>query len=495
MPRRQVGILDNAQARGLITFPEAERIARLLRSQVPSLRQVLTAPALALPGTPAPVPGASADDPALIQYTSGSTGAPKGVLLSHANILANIRAVGEVLSIGPADVVVSWLPLYHDMGLIGSWLGEVEEIVGAIPGIRKGCVAAFGVHDPAIGTERLVVIAESRETDQARRSQLQADVLDRVVAALGSPADTVVIGLPGSVLKTSSGKIRRSATKDAYLSGALARGRPSARAQWIRLFASDLRARLGRATRRGKDLLLGGYLGCLLLLTMPALWALVLLAPSARAADRLVRLWCRVMLALAGCDIRLEGQEHLAGTEPAVLAANHGSYLDAVALLAALPEDFRFVAKHELLRAPLVGSVIRKAGHLTVERAARAQSVADAERVTAALRRGMSVMVFPEGTFVRSPGILPFRLGAFKSAVETGRPVIPVTIRGTRDILPADEWLPRPGPVTVAVSPPLRSRGSSWPDIVSLRDEARAEIARRSGERLVGTRVIGSSPT
>jgi 1-acyl-sn-glycerol-3-phosphate acyltransferase len=201
-----------------------------------------------------------------------------------------------------------------------------------------------------------------------------------------------------------------------------------------------------------------------------------------------------VILALAGCDVRVEGAAHLAAAQPAILAANHSSYLDVVVLLAALPADFRLVAKRELLRAPLVGSVIRKAGHLTVERAAGPQSVADAERVTAALRRGMSVLVFPEGTFLRSPGILPFRLGAFKSAVETGCPVIPVTIRGTRDVLPADEWLPRPGPVTVAVSPPFRPRGSEWADIVRLRDETRAEIARRSGERLVGTWASGRVP-
>jgi 1-acyl-sn-glycerol-3-phosphate acyltransferase len=196
------------------------------------------------------------------------------------------------------------------------------------------------------------------------------------------------------------------------------------------------------------------------------------------------------VLALAGCDTSIEGQEHLGGAGPVVLAANHSSYLDVVVLLAALPADFRFVAKRELLRTPLVGRVIRKVGHLTVERAAGSQSVADAERVTAALRRGLPVLVFPEGTFVRAPGILPFRLGAFKSAVETGCPVIPVTLRGTRDILPAEEWLPRPGPVKLVVSPPLKARGSEWTDMVDLRDRARLEIARRSGEPLVGARTV-----
>ena len=718
--RRQMGILDNAEARALITFPEAIRVAGLLRSELRSLRHVFAAAALALPDTTAPMPGARTGDPALIQYTSGSTGAPKGVLLTHANILANIRAIGEALRIGPDDVAVSWLPLYHDMGLIGSWLGalyfgipivilsplaflsrpvrwlsalhahrgtlsaapnfafdlcvrkvtdaeiegldlsawrlalngsepviaetierfagrfapigfrpeamcpvyglaeasvaltapalgvqprvdtvrrepfqqrglaqparsddpsplrlvgcgrplprhevrivdragqpvgervegriefrgpsvtsgyfrnpkitraalhegwmdsgdlgywaegdlfvtgrqkdliikagrnlypqEVEEIVSAVAGIRKGCVAAFGVHDPAIGTERLVVIAESREHDPLRRSELQAAVMDAVVAALGLPADAVVIAQPGAVLKTSSGKIRRGATKDAYLTGTMARGRPSARIQWARLLLGAVRARLRRAAGWARDLIFAGYLGSLLLLTMPALWALVLLAPTARSADRLARLWCRIILALAGCDVRTEGREHLDAGRPSVLVANHASYLDVVVLLAALWLDFRFVAKRELRRAPVVGSVIRRVRHLTVERAAGSQSVADAERVTAALRSGLSVLVFPEGTFARPAGILPFRLGAFKSAVETGVPVVPITIRGTRDILPAGEWLPRPGPVTVAVSPPLRPEGSGWQAIVRLRDQARTEIARRSGEPLL----------
>ena len=63
------------------------------------------------------------NDAALIQYTSGSTGNPKGVLLTHYNLLSNIRAYGKGVQIKPTDVIVSWLPLYHDMGLIGTWFG------------------------------------------------------------------------------------------------------------------------------------------------------------------------------------------------------------------------------------------------------------------------------------------------------------------------------------------------------------------------------------
>ncbi|HEY7653466.1 MAG TPA: AMP-binding protein [Methylomirabilota bacterium] len=715
--RRQVGILQNAAVRAIITFPEALRVAGLLRSRVPSLRYIEAATELERPDMLGHASTARPQDPALIQYTSGSTGDPKGVLLSHGNLLANIRAIGEAIRVRPDDVAVSWLPLYHDMGLIGSWLGalyfgipiailsplaflarparwlhaihthratvsaapnfgfdlcarrisdeeiegldlsswrlamngsepvspatierftrrfvprgfragamcpvyglaeasvaltiptpgagpridtvareafqeagravpaspdepapfhfvscgppltghqvrvvdrtgqplgervegriefcgpsvtegywrnptatravrrdgwmdsgdlgywadgelfitgrqkdlikkagrnlypqEVEDIVGAIPGIRKGCVAAFGVHDPSVGTERLVVVAETRTPGLVERERLRAAVMDGVVAALGVPADVVVIADPHAVLKTSSGKVRRSATRAAYLQGAMGRPGRSVAVQWARLVLGAFGARVRRAARRLPALIRGAYLGALLLLTVPPLWLLVLLAPTGPAADRAVRLWCRLILAMSGCSLRLEGEEHLATRGPVILAANHASYLDVVILLAALPVPFRFVAKRELAGAPLVGRVIRKVGHLTVERGQASRSVADAERVTRALRDGLSVLVFPEGTFVRAPGILPFRLGGFKSAVETGSPVLAVTIRGAREILPADSWLPEPGPITVAVSAPITPERDGWPAMVRLRDGTRTEIIRRSGE-------------
>jgi acyl carrier protein len=109
---RDTGILANAGAVLMVTPPEAHAVARLL------------APAelLATEGAPAPV-AVHADDIAFTQYTSGSTGQPKGVVLTHANLLANIRAMAQAVQATPRDVFVSWLPLYHDVGLIGAWLG------------------------------------------------------------------------------------------------------------------------------------------------------------------------------------------------------------------------------------------------------------------------------------------------------------------------------------------------------------------------------------
>jgi 1-acyl-sn-glycerol-3-phosphate acyltransferase len=348
-------------------------------------------------------------------------------------------------------------------------------------------VAAFGAPDPQAGTERLVVVAETRQDAPAQRERIRALIVERVVDALGVPPDIVVVTGPGTVLKTSSGKIRRSATRTAYVRGTLAAKRRSPRRQWARLVAAGVPAYLGRLAGRARSMVFAAWVGILLLLTLPPLWILVSVLPGARAVARVTQLWCRGILALAGCRLVVAGLDHLPAAGGIVLAANHSSYVDTVALLATLPLEVRFVAKKELLRTPIVRTVIRKVGHLTVDRVDISRSVADAERVTATLRGGAPLLVFPEGTFLGQPGLLPFRLGAFKAAIETGCPVVPVTIHGTRDVLPADTWLPHRGPIEVRIGLPIAAAGSEWRDMVQLRDRVRAEIARSLDDRRAGT--------
>src|SRR5262249_54226346 len=173
-----------------------------------------------------------------------------------------------------------------------------------------------------------------------------------------------------------------------------------------------------------------------------------------------------------GLRPRVLGVEHLHSVHAGILVANHASYIDAIVLMAALPANFHFVAKRTLAGYPLIGTVIRKAQHITIEKAALSDRLAGADEVARRLGGGDLLMIFPEGTFVRRPGLLPFRLGAFRAAVDAGQPVIPVGIAGTRHVLPDETWLVRRGPITVTIGAPMQPHGQGWPEMVRLRDAA-----------------------
>jgi 1-acyl-sn-glycerol-3-phosphate acyltransferase len=190
----------------------------------------------------------------------------------------------------------------------------------------------------------------------------------------------------------------------------------------------------------------------------------------------------------------VEGRQHLINTNPLVMVANHASYLDSVVLMAALPEGYLFVAKQELIHSPIIRTFIKKVGHITVDRMDLSRSVSDTQRIEETLRGGFSVLIFPEGTFTRATGLRPFKLGAFKVAVETSRPVCPIAIRGTRQILWPDSWLPRRGSITVVIGVPIPPQGNDWREITRLRDVARAEIARHCGEQPLDLVAAGPPP-
>jgi 1-acyl-sn-glycerol-3-phosphate acyltransferase len=359
---------------------------------------------------------------------------------------------------------------------------EVEEIVGEIPGIRKGRVAAFGITDPEIGTEKLVVVAETRAEREAARQRLIGEVREKVAAATDIRPDIISLVPPDTIPKTSSGKLRRAALRAAYIKGEMGPPRRPPALQIAGLWFAGLGARLkrgGAALGRG---VYTGYVATIALLTIPPVWIAMLLLPEGALPARLVHAWARRFFSWIGCPVTVEGNASLSQAGPSVFVANHSGYLDAVVLMAALPPGFRFVAKRELLQAPIIRTVVKKVGHLTVDRLDFTESVTTTRRIEEALQQGHSVLIFPEGTFSRIRGIRPFRLGAFKVAVETGRPICPVAIRGAREVLWPGRWIPRRGPIQVVIGKPIRPEGDDWREIVRLRDLAKSEIVRHAGE-------------
>ncbi len=736
--RRHAGILSNALAAMLITVPEAKLVARLLQAQVETLRAVVTVADLTDLSIPGQAPGHTPEhtpryalgyalktgDVALLQYTSGSTGNPKGIVLTHANLLANIRAMGQATQVTSMDVFVSWLPLYHDMGLIGAWLGslyfacplvvmspltflarperwlwtihkhrgtlaaspnfgyelclrkisdeaiegldlsswrmafngaepvspdtianftqrfsryglrqqaltpvyglaecsvglafppptrgplidrikrdkfvrsgqaepaaseeadalrfvacgrplpghqirivdatgsevgervegrlefkgpsvtsgcfrnpeqtrqmfhgewldsgdyaylaagdiyltgrakdiiiragrniyphELEEAVGDIPGIRKGCVAVFGSPDPVSGTERLVVLAETRERDPGKLEELRSQINALTLDILGMPADDTVLAPLHSVLKTSSGKIRRAACRELYEKG----GTAPQRAVWwqvVRLVWAGALPQLRRSIRVASDILFAGYAWALFGLLAPLTWLAAVLLPRPAWSWAASRVGAHLFLRLSGTPFAVRGLENLSAKTPCVVVANHASYLDGIMLTAALPGKlsaaghFSFVAKRELLDSFVSRMYLRHIGTDFVERFDAQRGVEDVKQVARSLQAGHCPVFFPEGTFDRMPGLLPFRMGAFVVAAEAGVAVVPVGIRGTRSILRADHWFPRRGAITITIGAPLAPEGKDWTAAICLRDAARAEVLHLCGEQM-----------
>jgi 1-acyl-sn-glycerol-3-phosphate acyltransferase len=725
--RRQATILKNCEAPVLITFDAVRPVLRMLKGLAPALAQITTPQDLA-GAAPAPAGAADPEDLALLQYTSGSTGDPKGVMLSHANLLANIRAWGTAVQVSSTDVCVSWLPLYHDMGLIGAWLGslyhacplvlmspldflahperwlraihrhrgtvtaapnfafelclkrlpdmdldgldlsswrfaangaepvspdalerfaaafgryglrreiltpvyglaecavglavpppgrglridrierevfmtqgrarpasqdaaqvlrfvscgpplpghevrivdatgealpersvgvlefrgpsatagyyrnpeatrrlfrdgwldsgdyayladgeiyitgrckdmiiragrnfypyDLEQAVGELPGVRKGCVAAFGVTDAGSASERLVVVAETREQDAASRGELERRIISVAAELLGLPPDVVVLAPPHSVLKTSSGKIRRAATRERYLGGALGE---ATRAPWLqiaRLAASSLagRSRAVAASVAGRlhAAWTWAWFGALVPVAALAILLLPQFAQRWRACHLLARLFGRI----SGYRLTVEGLDRLPDG-PCVIVANHASYIDGIVLVAALPRPMAFVGKVELRGNKLLRILLERMAVQFVERFESRRSVEDADALVAVAAQHAPLLFFAEGTFTRWPGLRPFRLGAFQAAARAGLPVVPVSLCGTRDVLRDGSWRPRRGPLSVTVSEPVPPEGEGWHGMLALRDRVRDAILEHCGEpSLDDHRVVAAS--
>ncbi|MDA8365176.1 MAG: lysophospholipid acyltransferase family protein, partial [Gammaproteobacteria bacterium] len=161
---------------------------------------------------------------------------------------------------------------------------------------------------------------------------------------------------------------------------------------------------------------------------------------------------------------------------------NHSSYFDGVVLAALLRHCPTFIAKRELTTQFVAGTFLRRLGALFADRAQSSEGVQSSTAALAAARSGQTLVFFPEGTLTRMPGVLPFHTGAFYVAALSGSPVVPISIRGTRSVLRGDQWFPRHAAIEVDVAPAISAAGDDWTAVVKLRDAARDEILRRTGE-------------
>jgi 1-acyl-sn-glycerol-3-phosphate acyltransferase len=359
---------------------------------------------------------------------------------------------------------------------------ELEEAIGDLPRIRRGCVAVFGSLDRASGTERVVVLAETRSRDTALDEDLRHRINNLAVSLIGGPVDDIVLAPPHTVPKTSSGKIRRVAAREYYERGPSAVRSGAVSLQFVRLVLAGI----GPQLRRGWRAVQGVLFALAAWLVFGVSLALVFLAglvapgrPTWNVAQRCMRFFFR----LCRIPVAVQGLENLPASGPHVIAANHTSYLDGAVLVATLPwRNYAFVAKRELADNFFSRIVVKGIGAVFVERFDVQRSAEHADELVEAAKGGVSLIIFPEGTLVRHAGLLPFRAGAFQVAAQAGIPVVPVSLRGVRSVLRDETWYPRRAPIAATFGPPIQPDGDDWNATLRLRDRVRAEILKHCGE-------------
>ena len=358
---------------------------------------------------------------------------------------------------------------------------ELEEAVGNLKDVRKGCVAVFASPDPSGGPERLVVMAETRATRDEARAALRSEIAATAVDLLGVAPDDVVLAPSRTVLKTSSGKIRRAASQAIYQAGKIG-ARP--RAVWWELARFRLRGAapsLRRARRAAGDMAFALYTWVVYAVLGLSVAVLLLLLPRLQWRWRVAQGSIRLLARLTGTPVTVHGLDNLpAGTSIAV--ANHPSWIDGLVLASVMPPSFHFVAGEVLEHQGLSGFALRRLGHQFVERHEREHGVADTGRLAALVRAGQSLVIFPEGRLARAPGLRPFHMGAFVVAAISGVPAVPVAIRGTRTILRPEHHFPRRGAVDIVVGEPIWPSGTDWAAAVELQRAVRNAVLRLSGE-------------
>ncbi|MEO1581391.1 MAG: lysophospholipid acyltransferase family protein [Pseudomonadota bacterium] len=213
-------------------------------------------------------------------------------------------------------------------------------------------------------------------------------------------------------------------------------------------------------------------LACVLLVTI--LPVLTWRQAAARACASAVFL-------LTGTRARRFGFEQLP-EGPSVVVANHASYIDGVLLFSILPTGFSFVIKAEMQQVPLAGFVLKRLGSFFVQREHVQSSARSARQVMRAAIQGRPIGFFPEGTFDENPGLKRFYKGAFATARMAALPVVPVVIRGTRRLLPADRWLPYPSRLQVEVLTPIPAGIVSDQTAIESMTTARDAIAAKLDE-------------
>jgi 1-acyl-sn-glycerol-3-phosphate acyltransferase len=217
------------------------------------------------------------------------------------------------------------------------------------------------------------------------------------------------------------------------------------------------------------------------LVTIPSATAVLLVAllrSNATLIDRIIRLWARSIVRIAGIDLRARNIDLIEPNQRYILVANHYSYFDIPCIFAAIPQPIRFMAKVSLFKIPIFGWALGRSGFIPIDRKNRRTAVKSFDLAALRIRKGNTIVVFPEEGRSRERQTRPFQRGGFLLALKSELPVVPIAVDGTFDVFKVGAKRVTPGPVTITVTPPIPTAGLSVRDKEKLATESRDRIRK-----------------
>ncbi len=189
--------------------------------------------------------------------------------------------------------------------------------------------------------------------------------------------------------------------------------------------------------------------------------------------------WSRLNAWLTPMPVKVTGRENVDPQQSYVVVANHQSFYDVFVLYGFLGIDFKWVMKQEMRSIPGVGIGCEKVGHIFIDRSNRKAALASIKSAQSKIGNGTSVVFFPEGTRSRDGALQKFKKGAFRFALDLDLPILPVTIVGTREVLPSDSLDLLPGKVRLIIDEPILVDGLDGKDIPRLMEQVRSVFEDR----------------
>ena len=199
---------------------------------------------------------------------------------------------------------------------------------------------------------------------------------------------------------------------------------------------------------------------------------------SGNIPHRVARLWGWIQLRITGTRVNITGLGNIDRQKSYILVSNHQSAFDIFTFLGYLPIQFRWIAKAELFRAPFMGWAMHRIGYIAIERDSPKKAYRSMLKAAELVNRGVSVMIFPEGT--RSPDgrLQSFKKGLFLIALKSQAPILPITIQGTAKIMKKGDWRTYPGKVQITIDPPIETAGIPAPKEEELSQRVRCTLEK-----------------